>query len=122
MHDSLLSGHVSYCVTLLMYLGLLALVLTLSRALLRHRIAKAAVDTDKQLSPSKSASDTLSRPSLLSYVVVYICFAGFNFTITACANVSYVYVVLNERDSLLFMAQILLSLFKFALNSLCSPY
>lgn len=113
-----LSGHVPFSVTLVAYLVLLVLVLTIVLVLLHQRSAAAA----ERSSPLKSVSETFKQPSMLSYVTVYTAFASFNFTVTVGANVIYIYVALEKSDGLLYLAQILLSLFKFTLNSLVSPY
>jgi len=63
-----------------------------------------------------------TRLSVQSYVMVYTVFVAVNFTITAGANVAYIYVALYKSDSFLSFAQLLLSLYKFAMNSLFSPY
>ena len=118
-----LSGYRALAVLLVFYMLFIVLVVILLRrsisTLSHFRIDRnMSVDDSVVTTTSKSAS----RVARWKKILVYAGFFMVNFMVVLGVNVAYVYVVIYERESVVAIAQITLSVFKLLWNSFGSVF
>jgi Leucine-rich repeat (LRR) protein len=121
-----LTGLAPALTELFLYAGLMiALVVFTTYAIRRKDSAeRLRARTSARISQSSAAPISAASQSLPKWkrMVVYVAFVSANVFVVVGMNVAFVTVALTQDNSVLFIAQLLLSVFKLFWNTVCTPF
>jgi Leucine-rich repeat (LRR) protein len=121
-----LTGLAPALTELFLYAGLMiALVVFTTHAIRRKDSAeRLRARTSARISQSSAAPISAASQSLPKWkrMVVYTAFVSVNVFVVVGMNVAFVTVALTQSNGVLFIAQLLLSLFKLFWNTVCTPF
>jgi hypothetical protein len=126
LSGAFLTGLAPALTELFLYAGLMiALVVFTTYAIRRKDSAeRLRARTSARISQSSAAPISAASQSLPKWkrMVVYTAFVSVNVVVVVGMNVAFVTVALTQNNGVLFIAQLLLSLFKLFWNTVCTPF
>jgi Leucine-rich repeat (LRR) protein len=126
LSGAFLTGLAPALTELFLYAGLMiALVVFTTYAIRRKDSAeRLRARTSARISQSSAAPISAASQSLPKWkrMVVYTAFVSVNVFVVVGMNVAFVTVALTQNNGVLFIAQLLLSLFKLFWNTVCTPF